>query len=60
MKTWSPKSGIIVKLKLENQDSVIIHEVDKHNGATYAREKLVYDFSGAPSADSKLDLRVFF
>jgi hypothetical protein len=49
--TWSPNSGIIVKLKLENSDASITHEVDITNTTANAWEDLVYDFSGAPMAD---------
>jgi len=51
VKTWSPKSGIIIKLKLENEDASITHEVDIVNATADAWEELVYDFSDAPSAD---------
>jgi hypothetical protein len=49
--TWSPTSGIVVKLKLENEDASITHEVDIVNGVANAWEDLVYDFSGAPAGD---------
>ncbi|MCB2220765.1 MAG: PKD domain-containing protein [Bacteroidetes bacterium] len=49
--TWSPNSGIIIKLKLENSDASITHEVDITNTTANAWEDLVYDFSGAPVAD---------
>lgn len=51
VKTWAPKSGIVVKVKLENQDASITHEVDVINTTTNAWEDLMYDFSGAPPAD---------
>jgi hypothetical protein len=51
VKTWSPTSGITVKLKLENADASITHEVDITNSVANAWEELVYDFSGAPAAD---------
>lgn len=51
IKTWAPKSGITVKLKLENEDSSITHEVDAINTTANAWEELVYDFSEAPAAD---------
>ncbi len=50
VKTWSPKLGAVVKLKLENQDASIVHEVDLNTNTTNAWEELVYDFSGAPTA----------
>jgi hypothetical protein len=49
--TWSPKSGIMVKVKLENQDASITHEVDVFNASTDSWENLTYDFSEAPVAD---------
>ncbi len=51
MKTWSPKQGIVVKLKLENQDASITHEIDLTTAVENSWEELVYDFSGAPTAD---------
>lgn len=51
VKTWSPKSGIVVKLKLENADASITHEVDLNTTVSGAWEQLVYDFSSAPTAD---------
>jgi len=51
VKTWSPKSGIVVKLKLENLDASITHEVDVTNTSVNEWEELVYDFSEAPAAD---------
>lgn len=51
VKTWSPKSGIVVKLKLENEDESITHEVDVTNTVANGWEELVYDFSDAPAAD---------
>jgi hypothetical protein len=51
VKTWSPVSGIVVKLKLENSDASIVHEVDLNTTVASAWEDLVFDFSGAPAAD---------
>ncbi|MCA1760466.1 MAG: hypothetical protein LC658_11925, partial [Bacteroidales bacterium] len=51
VKTWSPKSGVVVKLKLENADASIVHEVDVTNSTANAWEELTYDFGGAPAAD---------
>lgn len=51
VKTWSPISGIVVKLKLENSDASITHEVDVTNSVANGWEELVYDFSDAPAAD---------
>jgi hypothetical protein len=49
--TWSPISGAVIKLKLENQDASITHEVDINSSVANAWEILEYDFSGAPAAD---------
>lgn len=51
MKTWSPKSGAIVKMKLENADASITHEIDVRTSQANAWQQLVYDFSGAPAAN---------
>ena len=51
MKTWSPKAGAVIKLKLENVDNSISHEVDLSSTVTDAWEELEYDFSLAPAAD---------
>jgi hypothetical protein len=51
MKTWSPKSGILVKLKLENADASVVHEVDLNNTIANEWETLTYDFSSAPAGD---------
>jgi len=51
VKTWSPKSGIVVKLKLENQDASITHEVDLNTTVASAWEELIYDFTDAPAGD---------
>ena len=51
VKTWSPKAGAVVKLKLENQDASITHEVDLNTSVMNSWEELVYDFSAAPAGD---------
>ena len=51
MKTWSPKAGAVIKLKIENADASITHEVDMSTTVTDAWEELEYDFSLAPAAD---------
>lgn len=51
VKTWSPKSGIVVKLKLENSDASKTYEVDVTNTVANAWEELIFDFSNAPAAD---------
>ena len=49
--TWSPTVGAVVKVKLENADASIVHEVDLNTTVANSWEDLVYDFSGAPAAD---------
>jgi len=51
VKTWSPKKGAVVRLKIENQDASITHSVDVNTAIINGWETLVYDFSGAPKAD---------
>lgn len=51
VKTWSPKAGIQVKLKLENHDASVTHEVDLNTTVANQWEELVYDFSNAPVGD---------
>ncbi|MDC1324537.1 hypothetical protein N8216_00715 [Flavobacteriaceae bacterium] len=51
VKTWSPNSGIVVKLKIENADASITHEADITNSVANGWEELIYDFSAAPAAD---------
>ena len=51
VKTWSPKSGAVVKLKLENEDASVTHEVDLSTSVANSWEELIYDFSAAPAGD---------
>jgi len=51
VKTWSPKVGAVVKMKLENADASITHEVDINTSVANTWEQLSYDFSAAPAAD---------
>lgn len=59
VKTWSPKAGIVVKLKLENADASVVHEVDLNTTVTNSWEQLTYDFSAAPAA-SYTKVVIFF
>ena len=59
LKTWSPKIGAVVKVKIENADASITWEVDMNTTTLNAWEELVYDFSGAPAADY-VKLVIFF
>ena len=50
LKTWSPETNIVVRLKLENSaNSSEFHEVDAQTTLTNTWETLTYDFSGAPA-----------
>ena len=46
-----PSTGAVIKLKLENADASIVHEVDLLSSVSNEWEELVYDFSDAPAAD---------
>ena len=46
-----PSTGAVIKLKLENADASIVHEVDLLSSVSNEWEQLVYDFSDAPAAD---------
>jgi len=61
MKVWSPKSGIIVKLKVENlDDDQINHEVDATNTVSDQWEELSFDFSGIDMNNDYQKVVVFF
>ena len=50
LKTWSPESGVVVRLKLENSaDSAEFYLVDASTSVSSTWETLTYDFSGAPA-----------
>ncbi len=46
-----PSTGAVIKLKLENADASIVHEVDLLSSVSNEWEQLVFDFSDAPAAD---------
>lgn len=49
VKTWSPKTGIIVKLKLENSaNGSEAYEVDMNTTVSNTWEELIFNFSAAP------------
>jgi len=50
IKSYSPVAGKVVKLKLENADASITHEVDMMTSAVNAWEEITFDFIDAPSA----------
>lgn len=59
VKTWSPTPGAQIKMKLENADASITHEVDLNTSTVNTWEELVYDFSDAPAADY-VNVVIFF
>jgi hypothetical protein len=50
IKSYSPEAGKLVKLKLENADASITHEVDMFTTAVNAWEEITFDFIDAPNA----------
>jgi len=61
MKVWSPKSGAIVKLKVENlTDGDISYEMDATTTTSNEWEELVYDFSGIDVSQEYQKVVVFF
>ncbi|MEO9501542.1 MAG: hypothetical protein ABJN73_14180 [Nonlabens ulvanivorans] len=61
LKTWSPQSGIVVKMKLENSaDSNINVEVDVTNTVANGWEELTFDFTGINSSNDYQKIVVFF
>ena len=50
LKSYSPVAGKVVKLKLENEDASITHEVDMLTTAVNAWEEITFDFIDAPNA----------
>lgn len=60
VKVWSPQTGVIVKLKVENlNDGNQSYEVDRVTSVSNQWEELVYDFSGA-NMDQEYSKLVFF
>ncbi|MFT4565228.1 MAG: hypothetical protein ACI9FN_000178 [Saprospiraceae bacterium] len=51
VKTWTPKVGAVIKVKIENLDASITHEVDLNSTVANSWEELSYDFSDAAPAD---------
>jgi beta-glucanase (GH16 family) len=50
IKTWSPKTGAVVRIKIENTaDSSQFTELDATTSVTNQWETLTYDFSNAPN-----------
>lgn len=61
VKVWSPNSGVVVKLKIENlTDGSKSFEVDRTTSVAAGWEELVYDFSGANMSNEYSKLVFFF
>ena len=61
MKVWSPQSGIIVKLKLENQtNSSLNTEVDATTTVANTWQELTFNFAGINNANNYQKVIVFF
>lgn len=61
IKAWSPQSGIVVKMKLENlADPNINTEVDVTNSIANGWEELVFDFTGVNNANNYQRIVLFF
>jgi hypothetical protein len=61
MKVWSPQSGIVVKLKLENlANSAINTELDATTTVANAWQELTYTFTGINNANNYQRVVVFF
>ncbi|MFT5079302.1 MAG: hypothetical protein ACI917_001824, partial [Patiriisocius sp.] len=60
MKTYSPKAGIPVKMRLENADNSVGIEVDVNTTVTDEWETLLYDFTGMTAGTDFVRIVVFF
>lgn len=61
VKTWSPKVGAVVKIKVENLDNgAIAHEVDAVTTVANAWEELSWDFSAINTSNEYQKLVFFF
>lgn len=60
IKTWSPKAGIPIRLKLENNDGSQFVELDVNTTVTDQWEELVWDFSGNTAGIEFTKVVVFF
>lgn len=61
VKVWSPQSGIIVKLKLENlANSAINTELDATTTTSNSWEELTYDFTGVVNSNNYQRVVMFF
>ncbi len=61
VKVWSPKSGVIVKLKVENlNDGDINYEMDAITTTSNEWEELVFDYSAIDVANEYQKVVIFF
>lgn len=60
IKTWSPKSGIPIRLKLENNDGSQFVELDVNTTTTDQWEELIWDFSGNTAGIEFTKVVIFF
>ena len=61
IKAWSPKAGIVVKMKLENLTNPDINaEVDVTNTVANNWEELIFDFSAVDNANKYQRVVLFF
>jgi hypothetical protein len=60
VKVYSPKSGIPIKLRLENEDNSVGIEVDMNTTTLNEWEELVYDFSNVDTSAEFVRVIVFF
>jgi hypothetical protein len=60
MKVWSPKSGIPIKVRLENADNSVGIEVDAFTTTTNEWEELEWDFAGQNNTAAFVKIVVFF
>jgi hypothetical protein len=59
-KSYSPKAGIPVKLRLENADNSVGIEVDVNTAVVDEWEELIYDFSGMTAGADFVRVVVFY
>lgn len=60
IKTWSPKAGIPVRLKLENADASQFVELDANTTVVDQWEELIWDFTGQTEGIDFVKVIIFF
>jgi hypothetical protein len=60
MKVWSPKSGIPIRVRLENANNSVGIELDANTTTTNAWEELEWDFSSSNTNTNFVRVVVFF